>query len=82
MIFMYKKYLLKILGIVFPALLAVSCIVPYEPGELLNKEGILVVEGNISITGPFDIQITRSAALPTTSSSPGSFTTNATHWCM
>ncbi len=69
---MNKKYLLKILGIVFPALMTVSCIVPYEPRELLHQEGTLVVEGNISITGPFDIQISRSAALPTTSSSPGS----------
>jgi len=60
---MPMKYFIKILCIVFPALLTVSCIVPYEPEELLNLDDIIVVEGNISLTGPFTIQITRSAPI-------------------
>ncbi len=60
---MPMKYLINILCIVFPALLAVSCIIPYEPEELLNLDDIIVVEGNISLTGPFTIKITRSAPI-------------------
>ena len=59
------KYLLKLFGIVFPALIWVSCIVPYEPEELVNLDDIIVVEGNISLTGPFSIRITRSAPIST-----------------
>ncbi|MDD2538378.1 MAG: DUF4249 domain-containing protein [Bacteroidales bacterium] len=62
------KYPAKFLMIVFPVLIAVSCIVPYEPEELRNLDDIIVVEGNISITGPFTIKITRSAPISTFSS--------------
>ena len=60
---MPMKYLWKLLGIVFPALIWVSCIVPYEPEELVNLDDIIVVEGNISLTGPFSIRITRSTPI-------------------
>ena len=69
---MYKNIKFGIIGIAFAILFTTSCIVPYEPKELLHREGILVVEGNISITGPFTIQITRTAALPSGNSPPGS----------
>ena len=62
---MPMKYLWKLFGIVFPALIWVSCIVPYEPEELVNLDDIIVVEGNISLTGPFSIRITRSAPIST-----------------
>lgn len=58
------KYLVKLMGMILPALIAVSCIVPYEPEELVNLEDIIVVEGNISLTGPFTIRISRSARFP------------------
>ncbi|MDD2289437.1 MAG: DUF4249 domain-containing protein [Bacteroidales bacterium] len=57
------KYLYKLTGIVFLALILVSCIVPYEPEELVNLDDIIVVEGNISLTGPFSVRITRSAPI-------------------
>jgi len=59
------KYLVKLMGMILPALIAVSCIVPYEPEELVNLEDIIVVEGNISLTGPFTILISRSAPIST-----------------
>lgn len=69
---MYKKIISGIIGAVFTALFVVSCISPYDPKELQHRESVLVVEGNISITGPFTIQITRTATLPSGNSSPGS----------
>ncbi|NLA15423.1 MAG: DUF4249 domain-containing protein [Bacteroidales bacterium] len=66
---MRSKYFVKIIGVLAAAFVAVSCIVPYEPAELLHREGTLVVEGNISITGPFSIKITRSA--PISAGRPG-----------
>ncbi|HPK38546.1 MAG: hypothetical protein BWX93_00241 [Bacteroidetes bacterium ADurb.Bin139] len=57
------KYLWKLSGILLPALISVSCIVPYEPEELVNLDDIIVVEGNISLTGPFSVRITRSAPI-------------------
>ena len=57
------KHIIKILGFVFPALIWVSCIVPYEPEELVDLNDIIVVEGNISLTGPFSIRISRSAPI-------------------
>lgn len=60
MIRMYKKILTAIIGTAFTALVAVSCVVPYEPKELNQTTGILVVEGHISVTGPFTIKISRT----------------------
>lgn len=57
------KYFFTITAILLPVLIWVSCIVPYEPEELINLDDIIVVEGNISLTGPFTIRITRSAPI-------------------
>lgn len=69
---MYKKIIPGIIVTVMLVLCATSCVFPYDPEELSHKEGVLVVEGNISVTGPFTIQITRTAVLPSGNSTPGS----------
>ncbi len=40
-----------------------SCIVPFEPKELIAADPVLVVEGNISLEAPFDIVVSRTVPL-------------------
>jgi len=57
-----KKQIIKACTVLTGAIL-ISCVVPYEPAALTDREGYIVVEGNISLTSPFTIQISRSAGI-------------------
>ncbi len=56
------KQIIKACTVLTGAIL-ISCVVPYEPSALTDREGYIVVEGNISLTSPFSIQISRSAGI-------------------
>ncbi len=57
-----KKQIIKACTVLTGTIL-ISCVVPYEPAALTDREGYIVVEGNISLTSPFTIQISRSAGI-------------------
>lgn len=50
------------IAILFCCLIS-SCIVPFEPKDLVSSEPVLVVEGSISVKSPFEIILSRTVNL-------------------